>query len=320
MTEFKDARGEANRDVAANPAGSALHQELEAAAGSIFNHLKGGTPKDLNLALIEFRDEILMLEKKRGKDVAANEQDFLRALTRRQDDLAANDKLNGFGFPNFHLTQEGEKLTMSAEIKEKNGAVEGSSYHFDWTSYTKQHPRSGDHQFTSSDFMQALEPKLASATTSEAPPAVPQAADQKAGFLQGKVDDHKINLSTGETHYPTPQMVYDGSVQSQQHIRYTGKVQVPGDEITISAQETNLPGRPTWMNVTGSNLYHSAYGYFEQVKGASERFDRPGYRVPQERFHMLQISRYDAGSAPGRPVTVPSPGAKWEVELQANPE
>jgi hypothetical protein len=320
MTEFKDTRGESNRATAAEPAGSAFHRELENAATSIVNHLKRGTPNDLNEALIDFRDQILTLEKRGGKDVVANERDFLQALTSQRDDLDASNKLNGLGFPKFHLTQDGEKLTLSAEIKEKNGTVDSSSYHFDWTSFTKKHHHSGNTaELTGSDFMQALQPKPDQSTVPEAPPAVPPEAAQGPGILTGNVQDQQVNISTGESHYPAPKMVYDGNVQAQQHIRYTGHVSVPGDVINITAHDASLPGTATWINVTGSNLYHSAYGFFEKVdNNEANPARRPA--GPTEIFHLLQVSRYDAANAPGRPVVVRPSGARWDVELQANPE
>jgi hypothetical protein len=320
MTEFNDTRAaesNSNRVTAAEPGGSAFHRELENAATSIVNHLKKGTPNDLNQALIGFRDEILSLEKRGGKDVVANERDFLRALTGQRDELDANNKLNDLGFPKFHLTQDGERLTLSAEIKEKNGTVDSANYHFDWTSFTKKHHHSGNSaELTSSDFMEALQPKLDQSTISEAPRAVPPEAAQKPGVLTGNVKDQQVNISTDESHYPAPKMVYDGNVQAQPHIRYTGHVSVPGDVINISAHDVNLPGAATWINVSGSNLYHSAYGFFEKNDNNAARRSAG----PTEIFHLLQVSQYDAANAPGRPVVVRPPGAKWDVELQASPE
>jgi len=306
MTEIKrsaDSRAGQAQSGSVDGASSALHQELEGSAKAVGEHLKHGTPQEMNAALVEFSHEILKLEQHGGKDVAANEQAYLRALEQQ------NDSLKALGFPGFHLNQDGQKLTINAEIKEKSGAVDTRSYSFDWTSYTKQHQRQGKHEITSADLLETMALKLDPGASDQQPqPQETARPAQSNQPLKGNVKDDQINTGTGDASYPAPQMIHGGAEQTQPHFMYSGNMQVPGDNISVTAHDTNLPGRPQWLDVTGSNVYHSAYGYFDQ--------DRNG----NEHFHMLQVSRNDAQHAPGRPVTVPTQGRQWDLVLNKTQE
>lgn len=134
--------------------GAEMSKEIDNSIRNVATDLRSG---NVSHAIQEVQQSLLSIERSSGPNSAAaakNESEYFAKL------MQTNEEMKKLGFPSLTLTQEGDKIVYSSDVKRPDG----SSTHYDgyttsWTSFTRSHPREAHHKISGADFMQEMTAK-----------------------------------------------------------------------------------------------------------------------------------------------------------------